>query len=1035
MFICQMAPRALARAISLAMGMAALPASALDYTWVGGYGDWETATNWDPVGLPQDGDNVAIYSGSLVTYNTAYPLYLTSVTVDGPAELHLLGSSLHAETLVAGATAPWIESEIHLSGGYLSGANLLIGRDAGSDGRFLWDGGDLDVGRISVGTGGSGTFVQDIGWGNHWTLAPHQSLVIGEQAGSHGVFEQLSGSVDAYAAQIIVGEAGQGQYRQLADHHIANETVIGHLAGSEGTYEMGALAVSHSSERTTVGDAGTGHFIHNAGQHYTNELIVGRGAGATGDYLLNAYGGVSAATIVLGQEAGSQGTFTWVYGNLDIGRTVVGQAGTGRFVLEGWNNLVLDDYRELIIGELAGSDGVFEQQGGHVTNTRTLFVGDAGRGAYRQTAGQHNAQSVVLGRQAGSEGVYELSGESASLSTQHTVIAQQGMGEFLHTAGLHYSDRIDVGGAEGVGRYRFSGGHLDTASLDVNNGEFHWTGGGLDADEMHVGRTGGYGTTGVFVQDIGPGNTLFLGWGRSVVVGSDSGEGVYEQRSGDVDAREGQIVVGGNGRGFYYHLDGLHLAAETVIGRHQEGSIWNPSQGTYGLFGETAIHSAERTLVGDTGRGRFLQSAGLNDTAELIVGRTGAGEYLLDGGVLNAQQIVLGDAVTQTGPIALRSDGRFFWTGGGLDFTSLVIGRRGTAEFDQDIGPGNTLRLGAHQSIVIAEQVNSQGAFVQRSGDVDSRDSRIVVGQGGSGVYDQTGGLHLATETVIGALAGSQGNYYLSGTARHVTQHTVVGAGGYGAYYQSAGFHDTQELVLAQSSGAYGYYDLYAGDLTTDSTRIATTAGATGGITVHGPDAYWHNSGTIDIGAAPAGHVPSGAAWVELRDGSRISATAVIVAETGALKGRGSVAADVVNAGALDPGVSGAGRLEIIGDYTQLTEGALFIQIGGHAQGFNADIVNIFGAASLAGALNVSLLGGYQLSLGDSFDILYANLVYGSFEELLFPVFDGLTFAIFYDMNTVRLAVVSAVPVPAAMWLFGSGVVALMGMARRRKAA
>lgn len=1034
MFIHHRPPRVLTRAISLALAVVAAPAAAVEYNLVGWYSDWETASSWDPVGVPQDGDSVSMHEGGVLTYNTASPLYLTSLTVDGPVELHITGSWLQADTLIAGMST-WNDSAIHLSGGELRAADLQIGVGAGSNGRFIWDGGLLDIDRIRVGVGGSGTFVQDIGWGNHWVLAPHQSLVIGEQAGSYGMFEQLSGSVDAYASQIVVGEAGQGMYRQLANHHSANETIIGHLAGSEGTYEMAAWAVSHSSERTVVGDMGTGHYIHNAGQHYTNELIVGRGAGATGDYLLNAYDGVSATTLVLGQEAGSQGTFTWINGNLDIGRIVVGQAGTGRFVLEGWNNLVLDDYRELIIGELAGSDGVFEQQGGYVTNTRSLLVGDAGRGGYRQTAGQHHAQSVVLGRQAGSDGSYELAGEPASLSTQHTVVGQQGTGEFLHTAGLHYSDRIDVGEAEGIGRYRFSGGHLDTASLNVNNGEFQWTGGALNTHEVHVGRMSGYGATGIFVQDIGPGNRLLLGGGRSVVVGSDGGEGVYEQRSGDVDAREGQIVVGGSGAGFYYHLDGLHLAAETVIGRHQEDSMWNPSQGTYGLFGETAVHAAQRTVVGDTGRGRFLHSAGLNDTAELIVGRTGAGEYLLDGGVLNAQQIVLGDEVTQTGPVASHSDGRFIWSGGELDVTSLVIGRQGTGEFIQDIGAGNTLRFTPHQAIVIAEQANSQGAFVQRSGDVDTRDSGIVIGLSGSGLYDHVGGLHLATETVIGALAGSQGGYSLSGSASHVTQRTVVGDAGYGTYHQSAGIHDVQELVLGQNSGAYGYYDLYAGQLNTASTRIATSAGATGGITVHGMDAYWHNSGTIEIGAASVEHIPSGAAWVELRDGSRVSATAVIVAETGALRGRGIIGADVVNAGALDPGVGGAGSLDIFGDYTQLTDGALFVQIGGHAHGFNADIVNIFGAASLSGALNVSLLGGYQLSLGDNFEILYANMVYGSFDELLFPVFDGLTFDIFYDLNAVRLTVVSAVPVPAAMWLFGSGVVVLMGLARRRKAA
>jgi hypothetical protein len=35
--------------------------------------------------------------------------------------------------------------------------------------------------------------------------------------------------------------------------------------------------------------------------------------------------------------------------------------------------------------------------------------------------------------------------------------------------------------------------------------------------------------------------------------------------------------------------------------------------------------------------------------------------------------------------------------------------------------------------------------------------------------------------------------------------------------------------------------------------------------------------------------------------------------------------------------------------------------------------------------------------------------------------------------DVVRLSVVSAVPVPGAVWLFGSGLLGLMGLARRRK--
>lgn len=198
--------------------------------------------------------------------------------------------------------------------------------------------------------------------------------------------------------------------------------------------------------------------------------------------------------------------------------------------------------------------------------------------------------------------------------------------------------------------------------------------------------------------------------------------------------------------------------------------------------------------------------------------------------------------------------------------------------------------------------------------------------------------------------------------------------------------------------------------------------------------AYWYNSGTVYVGADMFTMQTPSTGLLELHDGAYISTAAVIVGETGAVQGIGAIGGDVTSTGMLAPGPS-AGQLDIIGNYTQLAQGALSIEVGGHDHGVNQDLLNIFGDASLAGTLDVSLLGGYQFNLGDSFDILYANMVYGGFDSLLFPIFNGLTFDIAYDLNTVRLTVVSAVPVPAAAWLFGSGVIAFMGVARRRKKA
>ena len=45
------------------------------------------------------------------------------------------------------------------------------------------------------------------------------------------------------------------------------------------------------------------------------------------------------------------------------------------------------------------------------------------------------------------------------------------------------------------------------------------------------------------------------------------------------------------------------------------------------------------------------------------------------------------------------------------------------------------------------------------------------------------------------------------------------------------------------------------------------------------------------------------------------------------------------------------------------------------------------------------------------------------------------TFTLPTDQSTIPWAQFTAVPVPAAVWLFGSGLIGLVGIARRKKAA
>ena len=141
------------------------------------------------------------------------------------------------------------------------------------------------------------------------------------------------------------------------------------------------------------------------------------------------------------------------------------------------------------------------------------------------------------------------------------------------------------------------------------------------------------------------------------------------------------------------------------------------------------------------------------------------------------------------------------------------------------------------------------------------------------------------------------------------------------------------------------------------------------------------------------------------------------------------------------PGES-PGTTNVTGDYSQSAPGTFAVEIGGLLPGTEYDVLNVSGTASLDGNLNISLFdlgsGLFTPHAGDSFDILTADLIQGSFGSLTLAALDpGLKWDISYltdaigTTDVVRLSV-DAVPVPPAMWLFSSGLLGLIGVARRR---
>ena len=105
---------------------------------------------------------------------------------------------------------------------------------------------------------------------------------------------------------------------------------------------------------------------------------------------------------------------------------------------------------------------------------------------------------------------------------------------------------------------------------------------------------------------------------------------------------------------------------------------------------------------------------------------------------------------------------------------------------------------------------------------------------------------------------------------------------------------------------------------------------------------------------------------------------------------------------------AGLTTLTIEGDYTQSTTGVLAIDLltGSDAANPEHDQLIVEGAASLAGELRIGLVQGFAANIGESFTILSAGSVTGTFDSVQGnTVAEGLRLVPVYQADTVELVV------------------------------
>jgi T5SS/PEP-CTERM-associated repeat protein len=197
---------------------------------------------------------------------------------------------------------------------------------------------------------------------------------------------------------------------------------------------------------------------------------------------------------------------------------------------------------------------------------------------------------------------------------------------------------------------------------------------------------------------------------------------------------------------------------------------------------------------------------------------------------------------------------------------------------------------------------------------------------------------------------------------------------------------------------------------------------ADGRATISGAGSRWTNSGNL--------YVRDGSLVVGV--GAFVSAPLVAVSENGILKGSGTISGTVINDGVVAPGLS-PGILQVDGDFTQNEGGRLELEVGGLTPGVEYDQLLVSGSLSLAGAVELTFVGGFHPSIGDTFDLFRYDEMADVSPTLLIQAPSGFEFAQ-SAMNGVLSVTVSAVPEPVTLSLLACGIVCLAGGAVRRAA-
>lgn len=638
--------------------------------------------------------------------------------------------------------------------------------------------------------------------------------------------------------------------------------------------------------------------------------------GVSGDGKFEVLGGQATfSDLYVGQNATSNDSRCEVGGGVIITRSLrIGVGGNGTFA--NYNQGTHTATGDIILGELAGSSGVYQLFGDGILNLggdmrtglgqSTLEVGTGTINPTYGTAGilvQHivfgaedttktQPFSLQVGVNAGADDVVvsknaRLYMDGGTLTAGILTVSVFGdyMPVLTLSAGSLTAGQETIGvGYANQGRLIQSGGtHVVTGNLTVGgsgqrfrgNGNYTISGGTLLAASAVIGKDDG--GEGIFTQTGGTvtikSNFLWYGGGTLSIGDETNATGSYTISGGTLDAATAQLKIG-HGKQGTLTLSGQATVIANILDIGPNGTIVSEAAADnesvlraniLAVAPGTAALSFNSTLQLGIDR-RWVTNSALPSDVDLTVGKD-----LVVGHAASATLAQSGGAVAVHQALRVAaSEGvaaSYSISSGTLSANELVIGAYLQAAYTPAnatfVQTGGNVTVSDYNGMQTGAGFGSTGRYELSGGTLDVYNH--YVGYSGAGTFVQTGGSHRADYLALGYFPDSEGAYTLSGGILS-TGFEAVGQYSRGNFTQTGGTNTVStRLDIGCDSGATGMYSLSGGSLIVNGNLRIGSGGGTG--TLHLIGSGLLAADTITLGSNGTFDIPTsaGAANATLR--------------------------------------------------------------------------------------------------------------------------------------------------------------------------